>query len=202
MNDPRQLHLTPLEQKFFKLYAAAARRDYHVLQTAAALMNPDELGILCPTHATRVADGMQELYLEFDEALNRLTGKHNFVRRTVLASPSDEEMINLVTISFFKLVAVLKGSADQPVNSKDGGWFSGETEDWQKNIAALKKSLNPAPEDNPMSPLLSAMLQLFNALVNKNLPFLINYQPPEPTAEEQEWDEEDEDDPAAPEDFD
>lgn len=204
MTSPFELHLSPLERKFFRLYAAAAKRDYHVMQTAVTLMNPDELGIVCPTHATRVAAGIQELYLEFDEALNRLTSKHRFVRKPMPASPNDDEMISLITASFFKLLATVKTSPMDPGKTKDGGWFSGETEDWQKNIAALKKALSPPEHNNPMSPLISAMMQLFNALVNKKLPFMLSYQAglelPQP--EEEDWEEPDEDDPAAPEDFD
>jgi hypothetical protein len=201
MNDPRMLHLSPLERKFFKLYADAAKRDYHVIQTAVALMNPDELGIICPTHATHVADGIQELYLEFDEALNRLTSKHRFTRRTVGNTPNPDDMVGLITASFFKLVAVVKTDTADFNNVKDGGWFSGETEDWQKNLAALKKSLAPLDNPPPVSPLVAAMVQLFNALINKKLPYQMYYQSPQSQSEEEEWEEPD-DDNSSPEDFD
>jgi hypothetical protein len=201
MNDPRMLQLSPLERKFFKLYVDAVKRDYHVMQSAVAMMNPNELGVICPTHATRVADGIQEFYLEFDEALTRLNSKHRFTRRAITPSPSDNELIGLTTASFFKLVAVVKTDSSHYGDTKDGGWFSGETENWEKNLASLKKSLTPSDKPPPVSPLVAAMLQLFNALVNKTMPFQMYYQPPQAQAEEEDWEDPDEDN-AAPEDFD
>lgn len=200
MTHPYELHLSPLERKFFKLYAVAAKQDYHIMQTAVSLMNPDELGVICPVHATRIASEMQELYSDFDASLNAVATKGDFVRKSVAASPTGEELVQLITVSFFKLVATVKTDAADPGKTADGGWFSGETENWQKNIAALKKSLAPSHKE-PTSPLISAMLQLFNSLVNKKLPFLLSYQDSQQKQhDEEEWEEDD--DNSAPEYFD
>lgn len=208
MNTPTYA-FTPLERQYLRLYAAAARRDFAVLQTASQLMNRGELGLVCPVLATQTATELQHMQADFDSELSALQRKHQLRRRsTPSPTPTPEDIARLIAASFFKLFTVLKtGDADPGVH-KDGGWFSGTLDDWQRNAAALKLAFAETPEDaaeNYMTPVVSAIAQLFNLLFQKKLPYLGLSAVDAPPPADEDWagyDPDDEDDDSAPEYFD
>lgn len=200
-----EANLSPIERQFFKLYTIAAKRDFQLLQTALHLMHPQSLSVHCPVYASRAAAELQEMYENFDEKINQLVVKHKLPRKLTHTPPTMDELVSLVSASFFNLVATVKTSPKDHGAAKSAGWFSGETENWQKNIASLKKITAKTEHDKKnVSPLVAAMLQLFNSLVNTKFPFMIDYQKSffvdYQQKEEEEWD--DDIDNSAPEDFD
>lgn len=192
--------LTPLERKYFKLYAQAAKRDFDVMSTAAFLMQPTELGVACPVHACRIAEELLELQASFNGSLALVAHKHKLRRRQVSTAPSDDQIATLVASSFFKVVAVVNSPYSLEGVHKDAGWFSGASEEWQKNLAAVKAAW-AAPKSDPFSSILTAFAQLFQMASHGKLPFASKFFPVA-NQNDEEWQDDDDDDPAAPEDID
>ena len=207
--------LTPLEKNYFRLYASAAKRDYSKMRLAAQLMDPKELSVLCATKATNLACDLDDLHAEFDEHITRLQGKHKFRRKIQRSSPTEDELLDLVTASFFKLVAALKTSDDDAEGAyRDAGWFSGSQESWKTNLSAIKAALIANTEkipEKPITPLVAAMQLLFNAFTGKHqsweadiADFLLPkfYTHSSSAAALEDDDEDYDDDAAAPEEYD
>lgn len=195
---------TPLERQYFRLYAAAAKREYDTLNTAARLMDDDTLGLVCPVHASYVAAELQSMQKDFDTSLRKLRLRHGLNQRTGSSGPTPDDMAKLIASSFFKLLTVLKFDEDDVGVRKDGGWYSGTPADWQRNLAALKAAFAVSgDEDDALSPMLAAIAQLFKMLTNKNLPYMGHSQIEE-SSQDDDWgvyDNDDHDD-SAPEYFD
>lgn len=196
--NPLLTEMSPLERKYFKLYARAVKKDFDVISTAAYLMQPAELGLSCPVQACHVAVELLDLQAKFVGALTLIAHKNKMRRRHLPPHPDDETLAKLIAASFFKVLAVVNSPYVAAPVQKDAGWFSGGAEDWQKNIAALKVAWKP--KHAPFSGILSAILQLFHAAQNTKLSFGGQYIDG-PAPHDEEWPDEDED-PSAPEEFD
>lgn len=200
------LAFTPLERQYFRLYAAAAKREFGALQTAVQLMNSDELGLICPTHAAHVAIELQHMHADFESELTDLRKKYKLRHKATPPHPTADDIAQLVAASFFKLMTLLKTSDNDPGTHKDGGWFSGNPDDWQRNVAALKAAFSAPTDDaeNHISPMIAAIMQLFKLLLQKNMPYMGATTVDTSTSWDEEWgtyDDEDNDD-SAPEYFD
>ncbi len=200
--NPLLTQLSPLERRYFKLYIQAARKDFDVLTTAAALMQPNELAISCPIQATRIAEGLYDLQANFVGALTIIAHRQRLRRRPTAPYPSEDDLAQLAVSSFFKVVAVINSSHKPTGTQKDAGWFSGAAEEWAKSMAAFKLAWAPQKND-PFSGILSAIMQLFYASQNSKLSLAANFfAAPAQSEEEEEWYDDEDDDMSAPEETD
>ena len=122
-------HMPPQVVTFIKQYMNAAKRDFDVFGCMAQLMARGGLEVTCAVRATRLALELQEEQVIFDETLAELAEKNKSRVRGSLqpAAMSEEALVQLVSISFFRVIDV---SAASPAES-DKSWFSGHPADWQ-----------------------------------------------------------------------
>lgn len=198
--NPALAELTPLERKYFKLYASAARRDFSVLCTAAALMEQDELGVPCAIQACQMAEELDDLHAKFIGRLALFAFKHKLKFAPLAAPPTDDELTRLIVSAFFKVIAVIHSPYSSGGVQTDAGWFSGSSTDWKKNLAALKTAW-ATPGPGPFSAILSAFAQLYHLANGNKLPLSHKCFPVSEQLDEEMY-EDDVDDPAEPEDFD
>ncbi len=145
--------MSPAEVAFVRLYTTTLKQEYDLFVSALSLMSAQTLGLKCPVKAAEIAREMQVLHSEFDFELASLADKYRCRNQKPLKpTPTAEELLKIIQISFFKLVAPQKNTAPD-----DKGWFSGHPLDWDK---VWKKT--PAPK--PPSELENAMTALFGAL--------------------------------------
>jgi hypothetical protein len=192
--------ITQAEIEFIRVYVRAMKREYHVLQSVLALMNPTDLGIRCVVEATRAAKELQEMQAEFEQSLHALSVKHRAKAKKIVESPTDEELADLFTLSFFKVVS------PTPAGKKDEGWFSGEPEMLVEMFKTLQKA-DKTKLPNLLSSYLNAAFKLFS-LQNKKYPLaddpLSHWNLPPQTfkfnatieyySDDDDWEEDDEDD--------
>lgn len=132
--------MSPDELRFIRVYVAALRRHYYELRTAIDLMNPDGLNIKDFYQAAQVADSLDDMHDEFETQIEAIRKKHNTPERAIKPHPTDDDIADLFSLSFFKLITTTKDGnvlASQPHNPV--GWFSGKPEEWQKTLKSYKK---------------------------------------------------------------
>lgn len=198
--NPLLSRLTPLERKYLKLYAQAARKDYNLLRDATALMQPNDLGLTCAIHACKVAEELATLHSLCVVQLAMIANRHKLRRKTSPPYPTDDDLTALVAASFFKVVAVIPADNAENVEHKDAGWFSGDSNEWQENLLALKAAWGP-PKQESLSTVLLAFAQLFYLAAGNKLPFMNKYHPSVAQPED-DWYDDEQEDLAEPEDFD
>jgi len=157
--------MSPVEIQFIRLYVTTLRRDYYLVRSVMDLMSPNGLGIKSFTDATKMALTLDEMHSDFETQLNRIRRKDHIRKINLPSGPTPEELTNLFSLSFFKVVSVVdtaKSNEKIPIND---GWFSGKPTEWKKTVDLYKKT----PEDfgYKMPDLLS---NLFNTLI-KFFPF-------------------------------
>lgn len=152
-------HMSPAEREFIKVYVAALRRDYGLIFTVFSLMDPAQLAVTDVAEATRIAVELQHMHAEFEVCLHNLQSCRKFFKRGPSFSPTLDQLANLFTLSFFKILTSVqkKNGVQQKV---DAGWFSGKPEEWHKILEQLEKS-KPFPE-KPKTETPSAIFNLFS----------------------------------------
>jgi hypothetical protein len=159
MFNPNKLSVA--EVKFIKTYVAAIKRDYDVLASVLHLMDPEKLGVQSIVQATDLAYELQELHLDFDAGLRNVAGRHKFRHMPAKPSPTTDEVADLFTLSFFKVVEkTSKGS-------KDDGLFSGEPDSWQQVFKSLQNASKHHKLKDMMSFYTKALFNLFPKLPPK-----------------------------------
>ena len=132
--------MSPDELRFIRVYVAALRRHYYDLRTAIDLMNPDGLNIKDFYQAAQVADRLNDMHDDFETRLEDTQKKHHAHRRTTKPHPTEDDIADLFSLSFFKLVTTTKdGSVLAATPHNPIGWFSGKPEEWQKTLKSYKK---------------------------------------------------------------
>lgn len=159
--DPNKL--TAVEFRFLQTYVAAMRRDYDQLTAVLGLMDPARLDVKCVVTATRLANKLRGLRADFEAGLQQVQAKHKLGTKASPAHPTSEELADLFTMSFFKVVV------PTPKGKADNGLFSGEPAEWKNTLI---QHTNKAPKKHPLqdalSAYLSAMLKLFPNLPPQN----------------------------------
>jgi hypothetical protein len=128
--------MSPSEVQFVRLYVTTLRREYVLLKSVLDLMHPDNLGVKSFTDATRMALGLAEMQQDFDGKIRRIQKQHSLRTMQLLPSPSLDELANLFSLSFFKLVTTATLPAGVKYNNE--GWFSGKPTEWKKTLLQYK----------------------------------------------------------------
>jgi hypothetical protein len=191
-------NMSPDEWQFIKAYCASVQKNYEMIQSIRALMNPDWLNVKCPVAATKMAKklcAMQKKYCNKIEKLGQ-------IKKNKAKKPQDgvsaEDVAEVFTISFFKIVDPATKKVfltDKGVPAHDG-WSSGHPADWQYAVKSLQEIHKQELSDSAESSLLlQALLKIFA---------LMPYKKPTKWQEESSYDDwqEEEDDSANDDDFD
>lgn len=149
-------NISNAEQQFIRTYVAAMRRDYQLLWSVLDLMNPTNLGAKEIVPTARLARELRTLQAEFDGELMALQKKHRLKHRAIAPPPpTTEELAELFTLSFFKVITKTpKGE------KKDDGWFSGEPESW-KEMAHTVQSIDINKVPKIFSAYIAKLIKLF-----------------------------------------
>jgi hypothetical protein len=162
MFNPNKLSVA--EFQFIKTYVAAMKRDYDVLASVMHLMDPKKLGVRCIVQATDLAYELQNMQLDFEAGLRKIVEHHTFKHAPSKPSPTTDEVADLFTLSFFKVVEkTSKGS-------KDDGLFSGEPNSWQQ----VFKSLQDASKHHKLKDMMSFYTKALFNLFPKLPPHMLN----------------------------
>jgi hypothetical protein len=168
--------MSPVEVQFIRVYVNSLRKHYDTIRTAIDVMNPKELGVEDFNKATRVAVKMHDLHADFDSAVRKLHRKHKTPTRPVKTIPTEEDLVDLFSLSFFKLItkASIADAPEQLVIPHEG-WFSGKPNEWKNSLKAYKEVPKPA-QSNLAANMLSQYLNIFSKLFHVNDKF--NKNPP------------------------
>lgn len=130
--------MTPAEMQFIRLYVSVLRRDYYVMRSVMDVMHPDNLGVKSFVDAAKIALKLNELQQDFDASLRVVQRKNSICSRNMPAGPTIDELADMFSLSFFKLVVTShdKSGADKQVHHN--GWFSGKPYEWKKTLNAYK----------------------------------------------------------------
>lgn len=129
--------MSPDEVQFIRLYIQTMRREYHLLRSVMDLMHPTNLGVKSFSEATRLALGLAEMQQDFDASLRRLQRKKSFRTMYLPPSPSLDELADLFSLSFFKLITTNENSLGGKIVNNNG-WFSGKPTEWKKTLHSYK----------------------------------------------------------------
>jgi hypothetical protein len=149
--------MSATELKFIQTYVTALRKDYWLLQTAMELMKPDQLAVADIVQAARLSKAMQHMHAEFESTINALASTDRFFRRKTVKRPTLDELGDLFSLSFFKVVTTVK-AGKQALSKHDDGWFSGDPYAWQNVFDNLQK--NP-PFNSLVTDCLKALAKMF-----------------------------------------
>ena len=165
------------ERAFVVSYIRALRQDFWRVQTVMSLMDPDNgLAIEDFTHAIDLAAKINELHVEFEynllEAAGHLWKPMSKIKNVDM--PTVDQLAELFTLSFFKLISVAPfGPAGLP-KKKDNGWSSGAPGTIQTALNLLEtgffdKKPDPAT-NNTAAGLAAVVLDLFSKLFDWSPP--------------------------------
>jgi hypothetical protein len=160
--------MSPEERKFVRLYVQAMRRDYVLLRSVIDLMNPHGLGVKNFVDAVRLALSLSDLEDVFETNLRRLQRKHGMNHRRISAGPTTDELADIFSLSFFKVITTEETDDEKVVNN--AGWFSGKPTEWKKTFLMLQQLPKPeAANSLPelLSDIFTAALKLFPFHANK-----------------------------------
>lgn len=184
--------MSPTELQFIRVYCSRLRVEYDSIRTVMALMTPTECGIKSPVAATKIADGLKKLSVNFDEQLTSIRQKHGLKEKRV---PWDEakflnELADIFALSFFKIVAY--DNVEEAVTPKivKDGWCSGEPSSWAQQLE------DDSPESAYEANVISAIVQFFSSLMPWGQPphgykNLKAYEDRDEDYEDDEWYEDD-----------
>lgn len=151
--------MSPVEVQFVRLYVVTLRREYDMVRSVLHLMSPDGLNIKNFVEATNISRGLHEMQQDFDAALSRVQKKHKFRKVEVQTGPTLNELVDLFSLSFFKLVTVVKSEPEKHTQDKYyDGWFSGKPDEWKKTLLSLQGV--PKNKGTNLPDLLSNFFQL------------------------------------------
>lgn len=156
--------MSPVAVQFIQTYVTAMRQHYDTLKGVVEIMNPGNLGLSDFYSATQTAVALNEMQQDFDNDLRALQKKHKMRVQTGSTSPTMDELADIFTLSFFKLITVKDASKKQDADTPSHtGWFSGKPNEWKNTLAmyktAPKNSVPPMPD--LMSGCLNAFMKLF-----------------------------------------
>lgn len=150
--------MSPAELKFVQAYVRVLRKDYWLLKTTIALMDPDALGLKDIVTAAKLARSLQDLHTQFEDNLNNCEKLQPFRRAKMSTAPTLDELGDLFSLSFFKLVTTIK---DKKKSTKiDDGWFSGEPNAWHATVSKMQ-SYKKDFGDVDMTDSMNAIAKLF-----------------------------------------
>jgi len=172
-------HMSVDELQFVRLYALTLKKRYDEFFNALQLMR-SEIGVRCPVRAAMLARQLHEMGAEFEYALASLATKHSARVRTVPKIPSALELVQLIKVSFFKLVEPPENPQE---SGDDKGWFSGHPLEWENAWYKIQ----PKHKKTDIGPALTTMMQAFMQLMNENGSFNITYIPGFPTKKLPPW---------------
>jgi hypothetical protein len=164
--------MSPAERAFIKTYVAALRRDYSLLYTVFALMDPGQLAVQDVATATRVAVELQHMHAEFESCLHNIASCQKFFRRGPSFTPTFEELADLFTLSFFKILTSVK-KKHEAEKKIDVGWFSGKPEEWQTILKQIDKfhPVNESIQNDIPSSILGMFAKFFPQFKNVKYSF-------------------------------
>ena len=137
---PHFVAMSSTEIQFIKLYVAAMRRNYFVLQAVIDLMRPDNLNVASFYTATTIAVQLEQMADDFERRLFVWRKKHRPRLVNIAPAPSDDDVADLFSLSFFKLLQAESGAEKPAVDAS--GWFSGNPDDWQNSVASYTNVQN------------------------------------------------------------
>jgi hypothetical protein len=149
--------MSATELKFIQTYVAALKRDHALLLTSIELMKPEQLAVTSIVQAARLSKAMQEMHAEFESTINALASTDKFFRRKTVKHPTLNELGDLFSLSFFKVVTTVKAGSTA-LSKHDDGWFSGDPYSWQNVFDNLQK--NP-PFNALVTDCLKALAKMF-----------------------------------------
>ena len=157
--------ISKIELQFIRTYVAAMRRDYYMLWSVLDLMNPTFLGVKDIVTAAKTAQALQEMHFDFDKELIALQEKHKLRARGGSGEPTPDELSDLFTLSFFKVVTTSpKGK------KKDDGWFSGEPTAWPAMLKSMQ-TIDSKKLPHTVGTYLAAVMKMFGSTgINKLFP--------------------------------
>jgi hypothetical protein len=162
-------NMSTAEVQFIRTYVLALRRDHAVLKTVMDLMHPDNLGVHDVTAATRMAVELQHMQAQFDLCLHKLASTHKFFKKSMSTAPNLDDLADLFSLSFFKVLTVVSGPNTKE-EKKDAGWFSGKPTEWHKLFLDIQKN-EPLALSDKLSPVMKSLVKFFPQLNPfKNLP--------------------------------
>lgn len=151
-------HFNTRERQFIRVYVARLREEYFLVHSVLALMHPKNLGVQDVVAATRLAVSLAALHEDFIDRLN-VEQKKNGNKRLSKDYPTTNELADLFTLSFFKIIT----TSDK--QKTDIGFFSGNPDGWKKPFSDfVKHETTPkltSALDNIMSAYIAAMQKLF-----------------------------------------
>lgn len=160
------------ERAFVVAYIRSLRKDFWRVQTVMSLMDPTAgLGVEDFMAAIELAGKINELHVEFEYNLLEVAGHmwKPMSKIKHLDMPSVDQLADLFTLSFFKLVSVAPlGPAGLP-EKKDNGWSSGAPGTIETALNLLETGFfdkKPAPVQDPDGPatIAAVILDLFSKL--------------------------------------
>lgn len=131
---PHFVAMSSTEIQFIKLYVAAMRRNYFALQTVIDLMRPDNLNVASFYTAATIAVQMEHMADDFERRLFVWRKKHRPRLVNLAPTPSDDDLADLFSLSFFKLLQASPGAEKSAADAS--GWFSGNPDDWQNSVSS------------------------------------------------------------------
>lgn len=152
--------MSPAELQFIRLYVTTLRREYYLLRSVIDLMHPSGLGVKNFIDAANMALALDEMQKDFDAKLARIQKKDNLKKSNVSVGPSLDELADMFSLSFFKLVTVEEKSKTGEKIKTDDGWFSGKPAEWKTTLQLYKNT--PKDAGYALPDLLS---NFFNTLI-------------------------------------
>lgn len=110
-----------------------------------------------------MALGLDEMHKDFDSKINRIQQKKKLQKIRAPAGPTTDELADMFSLSFFKLVTVTEEPKTGNSVKQDDGWFSGKPAEWKKTLALYKNTPKSAgdPLPNLLSSFLTTLLKFF-----------------------------------------
>lgn len=152
--------MSETEIRFVHAYVRALKRDYDMVKTVLELMNPDTLAVSDIVRATQLATDLDGFFENFEHKLHVLDAKHKFLHAKTPPWPPMDELADLFSLSFFKVITKTSGAKKQ-----DAGWFSGEPDHWagilNDPISAMHQNMLSSLPETFFTDLTKAAKKLF-----------------------------------------
>lgn len=168
--------ISPEERVFIVTYIRALRREFWRLHTVMSLMD-DKLGLAITdvTRAVELTEAIDDMHGEFEYDLKQIATKFSPFRSKikVVDMPTVDQLADLFTFSFFKLVSIEPLEPLGPPVKVDNGWSSGQPGTLQTALSLLesgyldKKAALPAPPPDTIG---AAVFDLLSKLFNWQSP--------------------------------
>jgi hypothetical protein len=149
-------HMSKAEQDFIRLYVQITHKRFDALQTVLSMAHPDNLALTDIVKAAELTTELSRLQNGFEAKIQQLQIKHNIPsKKTIPAGPTNEQLADIVVMSFFKVVGVMNAASGLVSKTKQNGWFSGKPKEW----GTLLDKLSSDAADNHIDALLSTYMK-------------------------------------------